>query len=490
MQSKRKILIVGSLLIMLWCGKGFAEAYVKSALTMGSEQWVQDEIVVKFKDTAPRAHIEQVNKRHNATVIKESPFAHFQRIKVPAGKSRLELIDEYKKDPDVEYAELNYLAYATFIPNDPYFVYQWNFYNSTNGGIRANLAWEITTGDPNVIIAVVDTGVAYENYQYHGKTYEQAPELSNVHFVAGYDFANNDSHPNDDDGHGTHVTGTLAQNTDNGVGTAGLAFSCSIMPVKVLNKRGSGTYTDIADGIYFAVDNGAKVINMSLGGGADSTTLRNACQYAYNHGVTVVCAAGNEYQQGNAPSYPAAYDEYCIAVGAVRFDKTHAYYSNTGSYLDIAAPGGDTTVDQDGDGQVDGILQQTFGSTVTSWGYYFYEGTSMATPHVSAVAAMLISQGAQSPNEVEEALYATATDAGSPGWDAEYGWGVMDAFAALMYQRRTGDFDGSRSVDFSDLAILAYYWLQNEPTVDIAPSGGDGIINFRDFAILAENWLK
>jgi serine protease len=98
----------------------------------------------------------------------------------------------------------------------------------------------------------------------------------------------------------------------------------------------------------------------------------------------------------------------------VRFDKTRAYYSNTGSYLDIAAPGGDTTVDQDGDGQVDGILQQTFGSTVTSWGYYFYEGTSMATPHVSAVAAMLISQGAQSPNEVEEALYATATDAAHP----------------------------------------------------------------------------
>lgn len=475
---------------MLWCGKGIGQTYVKSALTMGSERWLQDEIVVKFKNATPKADIEHIHKRHNATIVKESQFAGFQRIKVPAGKTCHQLIDEYKNEPEVEYAELNYLAYAMFIPNDPYFIYQWNFYNSTNGGINADLAWNITTGDPNVIIAVVDTGVAYENYQSHGKTYALAPELSEVHFVAGYDFVNNDSHPNDDDGHGTHVSGTLAQNTNNGIGPAGLAFRCSIMPVKVLNKQGSGTYTDIADGIYFAVDNGAKVINMSLGGSADSTTIRYACEYAYNHGVILVCAAGNEYQQGNPPSYPAAYDEYCIAVGAVRFDKTRAYYSNTGSYLDIAAPGGDTSLDQNGDGQVDGIVQQTFGSTYTSWGYYLWEGTSMATPHVSAVAALLISQSLRSPDEVKEAIYTTATDMGTPGWDPEYGWGVLDAFGALMYQRQNGDFDGNGKVDFSDLFILTSHWLQNVPTIDISPSGGDGTINLRDFAVLAENWMK
>ena len=165
-------------------------------------------------------------------------------------------------EPEIEYAELNYLAYKMFIPNDTYFNYQWNFYNSTNGGIRANLAWDIATGEPNVIIAVIDTGVAYENY----KNYQLAPELSQVHFVAGYNFIKNNTHANDDDGHGTHVTGTLAQNTNNAIGTAGLAFNCSIMPVKVLNNRGTGSYTVIADGIRFAVDNGAKVINMSLGG--------------------------------------------------------------------------------------------------------------------------------------------------------------------------------------------------------------------------------
>jgi serine protease len=474
--------------LILTCGSGDAQIFIKSAPAIGGEKWVQDEIVVKFKDTVRAAQIEQINNKHRAEVLYTSPFAHFKRVKVPKGKTPHQLVDDYKNEPDIEYAELNYLAYAMFIPNDPLFQNQWNFYNNVNGGIRANLAWEITTGEPNVIIAVVDTGVAYENYKSRGKTYEQAPELSQAHFVAGYDFVNNDAHPNDDEGHGTHVTGTLAQNTNNGVGPAGLAFGCSIMPVKVLNKQGSGTYTDIADGIYFAVDNSAKVINMSLGGSADSTTLRNACAYAYNHGVTVVCAAGNEYQSGNAPSYPAAYDAYCIAVGAVRFDKTRAYYSNTGSYLDIAAPGGDVTVNQNGDSYPDGIVQQTFVSNYTDWQYEWYEGTSMATPHVSAVAAMLISQGTSSPDAVRQAIQTTATDMGAPGWDPEYGWGVLDAYAALMYPRRVGDFTGDGSADFSDLYILITHWLQNAPAEDIAPAGGDGIINFADFAVFAQGW--
>ena len=303
--------------------------------------------------------------------------------------------------------------------------------------------------------------------------------------MPGYDFINNDEHANDDDGHGTHVTGTLAQSTNNALGTAGIAFNCSIMPVKVLSKRGVGSYADIADGIYFAVDNGADIINMSLGGAGDSITLRNAVAYAYNQGVTIVCAAGNEYLEGNAPAYPAAYDEYCIAVGATRFDRTRAYYSNTGSYLDLVAPGGDMYVDQNADGYGDGILQQTFGTNPKDWGYWFYEGTSMAAPHVSGIAALLISVGITSPDVVREALQSTARDLGPAGWDDEYGWGLVDACAALNYYPMPADLNYDGLVDFEDLGILSDNWLDYDLLVDIAPEGGDGIINFLDFAKLA-----
>jgi serine protease len=305
-------------------------------------------------------------------------------------------------------------------------------------------AWEIETGDPGVIVAVIDTGVAYEDYEEfvdnpgRGKdywiTYQQAPDLVNTNFVAGYDFVNNDEHSNDDEGHGTHVTGTIAQSTNNAIGVAGVAFGTSIMPVKVLNSKGSGTYADIADGIYFAADNGAAVINLSLGGTSTSSTLENAVSYAYDKGVTIVCAAGNEYESGNSPLYPAAYDAYCIAVGATTYNEARAYYSNTGSYLDIAAPGGDLYADLNGDGYGDGVLQQTFGSSPTDWGYWFYQGTSMATPHVAAVAALLIANGITGPDNVRDALEATAEDKGQEGWDSEYGWGIVDAYAALNYE--------------------------------------------------------
>jgi len=205
------------------------------------------------------------------------------------------------------------------------------------------------------------------------------------------------------------------------------------MPVKVLDKNGSGTYANVAEGITWAADHGAKVINMSLGGSAASTTLKNACAYAYNKGVTIVCAAGNDGQP--TVSYPAAYKPYCIAVGATRYDETRAYYSNYGSSLDLVAPGGDLNVDQNKDGYADGILQQTFGNTYNDWGYWFYQGTSMAAPHVSGVAALVIAHGvAKTPDKVRAALQSTAKDKGPPGWDKDYGYGIVDAYAALMYR--------------------------------------------------------
>lgn len=449
-------------------------------------KWVPDEIVVKFKKGVTQARIEHINKQRGTAVLHTSRFAGFKRLRVPKRKTVQQLVQLYSNDPNVQYAELNYYAYAYSVPNDQYYSYQWNF-NDPAAGINIEPAWNITTGNPNVIIAVIDTGIAYENYS----KYQLAPDLANTHFVQGYDFVHNDSHPNDDEGHGTHVSGTLAQSTNNSIGIAGIAFNCSLMPVKVLDSRGSGAYTDIADGIYFAADNGAKVINMSLAGGAGAATLQNAVAYAYGKGVTIVCAAGNDYQSGNPPSYPAAYDNYCIAVGATRYDRTRAYYSNTGSYLDLAAPGGDLNVDQNADGYGDGILQQTFADSKhpKNWGYYFYSGTSMATPHVSGVAALLISIGITNPDSIREAMENTATDLGPAGWDAEYGWGLINAYAALNYYRSKGDFNGNGQVDSKDMAILANSWLTNEPFADIAPQpDGDGIVNFLDFAYFASLW--
>jgi serine protease len=307
-------------------------------ISYGPGQAVAGEIIVKFRPGVSPAVIEAVNRAHGAAAIYRSPSAGFLRLRLPPGRSVADAVAAYQRNPQVEYAEPNFVRTALMIPNDPYYAYQWhlddglalNPYGGANGGgINVEPAWNISTG-AGVIVAVVDTGIAYENYTDRvGKRivgrYYQAPDLAGTTFVQGYDFVNNDSHPNDDDSHGTHVAGTIAQSTNNNLGTAGVAFGASLMPVKVLDSNGSGTDAEVADGIRFAADHGAKVINLSLGGAGTSTTLENAVAYAYGAGVTIVCAAGNDGDKGNLPSYPAAYDAYCIAVAATRYDETRAY---------------------------------------------------------------------------------------------------------------------------------------------------------------------
>lgn len=397
------LIILGSIALVGLVVAGIVMA--KNGSNNGKAEYVQDEIIVKFKgDKEP-----------------------FRVLKVPEGKVG-EKIKEFKKRADVIYAEPNYIAYALMVPNDPYYKYQWHLDNPIYGGIGMEEAWDISTGSNSAIVAIVDTGIAYETY---GK-YCQAPDLANTCFVQGKDFVNGDLYPNDDNRHGTHVAGTVAQSTNNGVGVAGVAFNTCLMPVKVLNSRGSGTYAQVANGIYYAADNEAKVINLSLGGTASDNTLREAVAYAYGKGVTVVAACGNE--NTSSCLYPAAYDDYVIAVGATQYDENKAPYSNYGPSLDLVAPGGNNNLDQNKDGYADGVLQQTFQSSyrLCTFGYYFFQGTSMATPHVSGVAALLLAKGnATTPDEVRAALQETAECLGGTCPNSTYGYGLVDAFAAL-----------------------------------------------------------
>ncbi len=335
------------------------------------------------------------------------------------------VIDALSQNKLIDYIEPNYAVFASDMPafvaaTDPFYSYQWNM-----DAIQMPQAWDASTGQ-GVTVAVLDTGVAYENYE----TFMQADDLAGTQFAAGYDFINGDSHPNDDNGHGTHVAGTIAQTTNNGKGVAGVAYNATIMPVKVLDSLGQGTYSGIIQGINFAVANGAKVINLSLSGHSGSQALQDAVDQARSQGVMVVAAAGNN---NSLVEYPARYDSV-IAVGAVRFDKTRAPYSNVGSEIDVVAPGGDNNIDQNNDGFGDGIVQQTFkAGEINTFRYLFLEGTSMAAPHVSGLAALLLSvDPTLTVDELESVIESTALDLGPAGVDNEYGAGLIQAADALV----------------------------------------------------------
>ena len=333
----------------------------------------------------------------------------------------------YDAELGVIYAEPNYYVYASgslveplaFRPNDPYFNLQWNMI-----AIQAPQAWDISGGQ-GVLVAVLDSGIAYENFD----RYQQAPDLSSTSIVPGYDFVNNDSHANDDGGHGTHVAGTIAQSTDNGVGVAGVAFGATLMPIKVLDSRGQGSFDALAQGIMYAADQGARVINLSLSSRESSQLLADAIAYAVGKGTLVVGAAGNS---GGVVEYPAAYDGV-LAVGSVEFEQDRARYSNFGPQVDVVAPGGDTAADRNGDGYPDGILQQTFkGNDATNFALYYLEGTSMAAPHVSGLAAMLFALNpTATADQVRHAIESTALDLGPSGRDNDFGYGLVQAASAM-----------------------------------------------------------
>ena len=356
-----------------------------------------------------------------------------------------------------------------FVPNDPYYGFQWHL-----DQIGMPAAWTRNRG-AGVVVAVIDTGLAFRDEG----GWMRAPDLAETNIVSGYDFVRNDPNPDDEHGHGTHVSGTIAQSTNNGIGVAGVAPEASIMPLKVLDANGSGGWGAIAAAIRYAADNGADVINMSLGGGMASRTVQRSIDYAHNHGVLVIAAAGNSAR--SRVEYPARHN-HVVAVGAVRYDRELSFYSNYGTGLDLVAPGGDLRVDQNGDGMPDGVLQNTMvGGDPARFDYLAWQGTSMAAPHAAGVAALIYSAGVRDPDAVEQMLEQSATDLGDAN---RYGSGLLSADHALrLASQGTGAARGISALGIALLLMVGFGWRRSggaslPPTAAVAVgvSGGLGVL--------------
>ncbi|EFO79910.1 peptidase S8 and S53 subtilisin kexin sedolisin [Oscillochloris trichoides DG-6] len=307
------------------------------------------------------------------------------------------------RDPGVVYAEPNHRRELLRTPNDTVLAQQWALNN-----IQAFDAWDISTGSA-IVIAVLDTGVDANHIDLQGQV------------ISGFNAFTGGNDTNDDNGHGTAVAGLIAANTNNGEGVAGICWGCKILPIKVLDSQGGGDDASVAAGIRWAVDNGARVINMSLGGSDESQTLRDAVDYAAARGVLMVAASGNERSEGNATSYPAAYDSV-IAVGATGNTDVVTGFSNTGPYVDLAAPG------------------VGLWTTLPGNQYGTPNGTSFASPYVAGAAGLAFSVRPDLPiADIRCILEAGAEDKGTPGRDDEYGWGRLNLLRSLqLAQTYTG----------------------------------------------------
>jgi subtilisin family serine protease len=389
--------------------------------------FVAGRILVKFKPGVGGLNAQRTLTAQSLTVAGAIPSIDVLKVSVKPGQE-LEQIAALRSNPNVLYAEPDYIARAQpTIPNDFYYGDQWGL-----SKIDAPTAWDITTGTSDVIIAIVDTGIdlTHPDLSCAGKLWVNPGEIpansldddgnGKVDDVQGWNFANYNNNPDDDNGHGTHVAGIAAACSDNSIGVAGLAGGATLMPVKVLDSNGSGYYSDVADGIIYAVNNGAKVVNLSLGGLSNDYTLAGAVQYAYGHGALVAAAAGNCAQDGyqcsnlyNPVMYPAAYTTV-MAVAATDSSDDWANFSEYLPYVSVAAPG------------------VVISSTIREGGYGAMTGTSMATPHVSGLAALLWSFAPSlTVDQVRSTIESTSDDLGAPGKDDYFGWGRINAGRAL-----------------------------------------------------------
>ncbi|MDI6689736.1 MAG: S8 family serine peptidase [Actinomycetota bacterium] len=417
-----------------------------------ASQWT-GEILIKYKSNHISSALPRpVGAGSAVPYCTAGKIKHIEvhRVKIPEGADVEEIIEKYENDPRVEFAELNYLREAFVVkPNDPYYSEDQNPYGCSQWSLQiteSNYGWDIEKGNGNIVIAVLDTGIDLIHTDLQDKIWVNSDEIPDngldddkngyVDDYNGWDFANNDNDPTDDHGHGTHVAGIATAETDNYKGIAAMCWGAKTMPVKVLNKYGMGTDYYVAQGIIYAADNGAKVINMSLGGSFPSTTLQNAIDYAHDKRCVVVAAAGNLSSKSSLPytCYPAAC-EHVIAVSATDKNDERPYWSNYGSFVDVAAPG-------------ENILSTFWYPYFNPPHVYAYgSGTSMATPHVSGLAALVASKyPTLTPDEVEEKIELAADDLGPNGKDDYYGYGRINTCQALVH--------------FRD--VIPNYWAFNE----------------------------
>jgi serine protease len=382
-------------------------------------------------------------------------------VQVGGSESLKATVKRIARRSGVSFVKPNYTARtsAEWVPDDPgatnvagnWRKLQWNFVGTY--GVNVLPAWERLRelgqdGGKGTVVAIIDTGVAYENY---GK-FKRSPDLTNVQIRRPYDFLDHDKHANDRNGHGTHVASTVAESTNNGIGVTGIAYGATLMPLRALNSRGVGSEATVARAIRYAANNGAKVINLSVEfdvalNHKDLPVIISAMRAARAKGVLVVAAAGN--QSAHQVAYPAR-SSYALAVGATTYSGCLADYSDEGRGIDLVAPGGgadtgdvDTSLvgstDQNNckfNNDAPPIYQITFRGSVSN--FYMpgiYEGTSMAAPHVTASAALLVASGLLGPNPsakaISKRLAVTATDLGVPGYDSRYGAGIVNVGNAL-----------------------------------------------------------
>lgn len=328
--------------------------YIVILLQLDSSEFTKNtQIIVKFKEDVCEETQLKIHHKHKCTILDHNKELDFQVLH--SKRDINTLIKIYNKLEEVEYAEPNHMLKAFYTPNDPFFAYQYGPQK-----VQAPDAWDVTTSNGNIKIAIIDTGVQLNH-----------PELA-IKLWPGYNFVEGNLNPNDGNGHGTHVAGIAGALTENSLGIAGIAPSASIIPVRALDNSGNGTLSNIANAITYSTNAGAKVINLSLGSSQGSITLENAINHAWNQGVVIVAAAGNE--ASNTLTYPAAYQNV-IAVASTDINDQKSDFSNYGTWVEVSAPG------------------STILSTYTGSYYAYLSGTSMACPHVAGLAALLAAQG-------------------------------------------------------------------------------------------------